>query len=257
VTDWEATLYRRFEDERTRPATDLVARIGATTAATVIDLGCGPGNTTELLARRFPDAALVGIDTSPSMLDAARARLPAARFEAADVATWAADRPCDVVVANAVLHWVPDHPRLFPHLVSQLAPGGWLAVQMPDNADEPSHRLMRDAARAAGVAHVIAQADAERAPIGSFDDHWRWLAPSCRHIDLWRTTYVHALDGPDAIVAWLRATGLRPYLSRLDAEAGRELLARYRDAIATAYPTLPDGKVLLRFPRLFVVAQRG
>jgi trans-aconitate 2-methyltransferase len=190
------------------------------------------------------------------MLDAARARLPGARFELGDAARWTAAPPCDVLFANAVLQWVPDHASLFPRLVGQLAGGGWLAAQMPDNLAERSHTAMAEAARAIGRADLIAAADAERASIGGFDDYWRWLAPSCRRVELWRTTYVHPLDGLDAIVEWLRATGLRPYLARLDEPERAAFVAAYRDRIATAYPTLPDGKVLLAFPRLFILAQR-
>lgn len=256
MPDWDATLYRRFEDERTRPAADLLARVGARGVSLAVDLGCGPGNSTELLVHAFPGAEILGVDTSPAMLEAARVRLPEVGFTRGDVATWTPPRPPEVVFANAVLQWVPDHPRLYPRLIDQLAPGGWLAVQVPDNFDEPSHTLMRDVAAAMGRADVIAGAETERTPIGSVDDHYRWLAPVCRSVDLWSTTYAHVLDGVDAIVAWLSSTGLRPYLSRLDAPGQREFLDRYRAAIAGAYPVHADGKVLLRFPRRFVVAQR-
>lgn len=255
--DWNATLYRRFEDERTRPAIDLLARVGTDAPAVVVDLGCGPGNSTELLARRWPGADVTGVDNSADMLAAARTRLPGVRFVDGDAATWMPDRPCDVIFANALLQWVPDHARLYPRLVELLAPGGWLAVQVPDNHAEPSHALMRAAALALGHADVVAGAEAERAPIGSFDDHYRWLAPRCARVDVWRTEYVHPLAGVDAIIDWLRATGLRPYLARLDADGQAAFVARYRAGLATAYPTHPDGKVLLPFPRLFVVAQRS
>jgi trans-aconitate 2-methyltransferase len=254
--DWNAALYRRFEDERTRPALDLLARVGADAAGTVVDLGCGPGNSTELLVQRWPAAETIGVDTSPAMIEAARERLPAVRFVLGDAASWAADRPCDVIFANALLQWIPDHARLYPRLVEMLASGGWLAVQVPDNHGEPSHASMREVAVALGRADVVAGAESERAPIGTFDDHWRWLAPICRRVDLWRTEYVHPLDGGDAIIEWLRATGLRPYLARLATAEQAEFLARYRDRLAAAYPAHPGGKVLLRFPRLFVVAQR-
>jgi trans-aconitate 2-methyltransferase len=256
VSDWNAELYRRFEAERTRPAIDLLARVAAERPALVVDLGCGPGNSTELLARLFPAAELIGIDTSPAMLQAARARLPAASFEMADVASWAPGRPPDVLCANATLQWVPDHPRLYPRLMALLAPGGWLATQVPDNLEEPSHTAMREVALAGGFPDVVTAAESERTRIGSFEDHWAWLAPSAASVDLWRTTYVHPLAGPDAVVEWLRATGLRPYLSRLPQAAHADFLAAYRDAIARAYPPRPDGTVLLRFPRLFAVAQR-
>lgn len=256
MTDWNAELYRKFEEERTRPAADLLARVGAERPARVVDLGCGPGNSTELLTGRFRAAEVVGIDTSQTMLEAARARLPALRFEQADVATWTPERAPDLLFANATLQWVPDHPRLYPRLLSLLAPGGWLATQVPDNLDEPSHTAMRRAAEAVGFPEVAAAAEAERTRIGSFEDHWAWLAPSADSIDLWRTIYVHPLAGPDAVVDWLRATGLRPYLSRVPEAARARFLAAYRAEIARAYPPHPDGTVLLRFPRLFVVARR-
>lgn len=256
MSDWNAELYRRFEAERTRPAADLLARVGAERPSLVVDLGCGPGNSTELLARRFAAAELVGIDTSPAMLESARARLPAARFEQGDVASWMPSREPDVLFANATLQWVPDHPRLYPRLLALLAPGGWLAVQVPDNLDERTHTAMPEIARAAGFSEVVAAAEAERTRIGSFEDHWAWLAPSAASVDLWRTTYVHPLAGPDAVVEWLRGTGLRPYLSRLPKAAQADFLAAYRAEIVRAYPPRPDGTVLLRFPRLFVVAQR-
>jgi len=255
--DWNASLYRRFEDERTRPAIDLLARVGADAPAVVVDLGCGPGNSTELLVQRWPGADVTGVDNSADMLAAARKRLPGVRFVDGDAATWQPDRPCDVIFANALLQWVPDHARLYPRLVDLLAPGGWLAVQVPDNHAEPSHALMRDAALALGRGDVVAGAEAERSPIGSFDDHYRWLAPRSARVDVWRTAYVHPLAGVDAIIEWLRATGLRPYLARLDADDQAAFVARYRAGLATAYPTHADGKVLLPFPRLFVVAQRS
>lgn len=247
---WNATLYRRFENERTRPALDLLARVVADAPRLVVDLGCGPGNSTELLVRRWPDAEVIGIDSAPSMIEAARERLPGARFELADLTTWTPPGPCDVVFSNATLQWVPDHAALYPRLASWLAPGGWLAVQVPDNFAEPTHALMRDVAIEMGREDVVTAAEAERSPIASFEDHYRWLHP--RPVDLWRTTYVHPLAGADAIVEWLRATGLRPYLARLE---GSDFLTRYRDAIARTFPTMPDGKVLLRFPRLFVTCR--
>eukprot|EP01034_Spumella_vulgaris_P018474 gene18474-23602_t len=143
AADWNARLYLQFEDERTRPARDLVAQIPLEAARRVVDLGCGPGNSTEILARRYPEADVIGIDTSPDMLAVARKRLPHNTFIEADVATFTLPEPADVILANAVLQWVPDHARLFPHLMAQLAPGGVLAVQMPDNLNEPTHVGMR------------------------------------------------------------------------------------------------------------------
>lgn len=254
MTDWDVPLYRRFEDERTRPAADLLAAVSLTSPKTVVDLGCGPANSTELLARRFPNADILGVDTSPAMIEAARARLPGARFELGDAATFQPDEPVDLLFSNAVMHWVPDHARLYPRLMSCLSKGGVLAIQVPDNLAEDTHTLMQKAARDAGFSDVVAAAESERTPIGSFEDHWNWLAPHAARVDLWRTTYVHPLSGADGIVAWLTSTGLRPYLSRLDEADGATFRAHYHAEISRAYPPQAEGKVLLRFPRLFVVA---
>lgn len=254
--DWSAAQYTKFETERSRPAVELLARVPAEDARTAADLGCGPGNSTELLCHRFPGADVCGVDTSPDMLAAARQRLPGVRFELGDLASWQGPQPLDVILANASLQWVPDHARLLPSLLAQLAPGGSLAVQVPDNLDEPSHVLMRQVAAEGPWAPRLLGAAASRAPRHAADWYHRTLRPHAAAIDLWRTTYYHPLAGAAAIVEWLKATGLRPFLAPL-AEAERaEFLARYEAEIARAYPALPDGTVLLAFPRLFFVATR-
>src|SRR5438128_1277621 len=146
MADWNPALYRRFEDERTRPARDLLARVPLASARLVYDLGCGPGNSTELLVQRYPGARVVGLDNSPAMLESARKRLPGVEFELADIATWQPGQPPDLIYSNATLQWVPDHAALIPRLLSLLAPGGVLAVQMPDNLQEASHRAMVEVA---------------------------------------------------------------------------------------------------------------
>jgi trans-aconitate 2-methyltransferase len=257
LEDWSATQYRQFEAERTRPASDLLARIPDGAIERVADLGCGPGNSTELLANRFPRAAILGLDSSDDMLAKARLRLPRVTFEKADVAQWRGSAPFDLIFANAVLQWIPGHIALMVRLVSQLAPGGCLAVQMPDNLDKPSHVLMREVAARAPFRAKLANATAAREKIGAFVDYYVALAPVCAQIDLWRTTYVHALQGPDAIVAWVASTGLRPFLAPLAPDERQAFLAQYRGEIGAAYPPLADGRVLLPFPRLFIVAVRG
>ncbi len=253
MTDWNAAQYLRFEDERTRPAADLLARVGAVEPGLVADIGCGPGNSTELLCRRYPQARVVGVDTAPDMLAAARLRLPGAEFLEADVASWSPEAPCDVLFANAVLQWLPDHARLFRRLMGLLASGGWLAVQMPDNLDEPTHALMRRvaargpwAARLAGVTRdsLLAQ--------GAYFD---LLRPLARSLDIWRTAYVHVLADSEAVVQWVMGTGLRPYLAPLSGPEREAFLTEYRSEVAAAYPARPTGEVLLPFPRLFIVAQ--
>ena len=256
MDDWSARLYLQFEAERTRPAADLLARVPTAAATRVVDLGCGPGNSTELLARRFPAADILGLDTSDDMLAQARARLPGARFEKADIAQWRSAEPCDVIFANAALQWVPGHIDVMVRLVGQLTPGGYLAVQVPDNFDQPSHALMRDVAGRAPFREKLAGADSAREKIGAFADYYAALSAHCAEIDIWRTTYVHTLPGPDAIVAWVKSTGLRPFLAPLAPHERQMFLEQYGAAIAAAYPPLADGRVLLPFPRLFVVAAR-
>jgi trans-aconitate 2-methyltransferase len=256
VADWSPGQYLKFEDERTRPSVDLLGRIPIQTARRCIDIGCGPGNSTELLAARFPEAKVSGLDSSPAMIAKAKERLPALAFETADILTWEPRERFDLIFANAVFQWVPNHATLLPRLARYLEPGGCLAVQMPNNMDEPSHRLMREAAGAGPWAGKLAAAAGAREEIGSFESYYGWLRGAGCTVDLWQTTYVHALDGASAIVEWFKSTGLRPYLDPLSPDEREDYLARYRAAIAEAYPEQADGKVLLRFPRLFFVAQR-
>jgi trans-aconitate 2-methyltransferase len=253
---WSARQYVAFEDERTRPARDLIAAIPLGEARTAIDLGCGPGNSTQALAARFPGARVGGLDSSPDMIAAARARLPQLAFEVADIAAWSPAEPVDVILANAVFQWLPDHGALFPRLVQALSGGGALAIQMPDNLGEPAHRAMLEVAAHGDWAQTLAAAAAERTVLASASWYYGLLAPHCARVDIWRTVYHHPLAGPDAIVEWFKGSGLRPFLQPLDEARQAEFLARYRAAIAAAYPPLSDGAVLLPFPRLFIVAVR-
>jgi trans-aconitate 2-methyltransferase len=257
MADWNATQYLIFERERTRPAADLLAGVLLDAPDSIVDLGCGPGNSTKLLVDRYPAAKVLGIDTSPDMLAKARASLPATEFALADVATWQPAQSPDIIFANAVLQWVPDHATLLPRLASLVAPGGALAIQMPDNLEEPSHALMRETAAEAPYAAKLAGAAAARETLGSFDDLYRWLRPVAAHVDLWRTTYVHPLEGAGAIVEWVKATGLRPFIDPLDDSERHDFLERYERKLETAYPRQADGRALLRFPRLFIVAAQA
>lgn len=254
--DWSASTYLRFEDERTRPAVDLLARVPLADAKRVFDLGCGPGNSTELLTKRFPDAEITGVDSSPDMLAAARKRLPDVSFVEADIASWTPERAPDVIFSNATLQWLGDHETLFPRLLKLLAPGGALAIQMPDNLSEPSHAAMREVARDGAWAERLAGAAASRTVILSGEAYFDLLAPHATSVDVWRTTYIHPLDGAEAIAGWLKATGLRPFLDPLDETERARFLALYTDRIRAFYPERATGKALLRFPRLFLVATR-
>jgi trans-aconitate 2-methyltransferase len=254
---WSAAQYTKFEAERNRPIHDLLAHIPTIDVESAADIGCGPGNSTELLQARFAGAKVIGMDSSTDMIEAARKRLPGISFEIDDVATWRNPGPFDVILSNAVLQWVPAHAALLPALVSKLRSGGSLAVQMPDNLDEPAHVLMREVAAEGPWASALAGASGTRVPRQQPDWYYRVLREVAAETDIWRTTYHHPLaGGAQAIVEWFKGSGLRPFLNPLDDTQRAGFLARYTELIAKAYPALPDGSVLLPFPRLFFVATR-
>ncbi|WP_159814216.1 trans-aconitate 2-methyltransferase [Pseudomonas sp. 18058] len=254
---WSAKQYVAFEDERTRPARDLLAAIPTAEARAVVDIGCGPGNSTELLLQRFPEAKICGLDSSPDMIDAARKRLPQLQFEVAEIDQWADAGPFDVIFANAVLQWVPDHAALLPALANKLSAGGSLAIQMPDNLNEPSHRLMREVAANGPWAAKLAGAAGQRTDMASASDYFSMLRPHCARVDVWRTAYHHQLSaGAAGVVEWFKGSGLIPFLSPLTEAERAEYLEQYLGEVARAYPALADGSVLLPFPRLFIVATR-
>lgn len=254
MADWSPSLYTRFEDERTRPARDLVAQVPLAQARKIVDMGCGPGNSTELLVERWPEAETTGLDSSPAMLEDARKRLPKARFATADAATWIPEPGTDLVFANAIYQWVPNHLDVLPRVLEALREGGCLAVQMPDNLAEPTHRLMREVAAAGPWATKLK--DAARLPLPAPHVFYDALKPFATHIDIWHTIYNHVLADAAAIVEWVRSTGLRPFIDPLTPDERTAFLSDYTSRIARAYPPTIDGKVLLRFPRLFIVAVR-
>lgn len=253
---WSARTYSAFEQERTRPVRDLVAALPSRDVQVAIDLGCGPGNSTEVLADRFPQARVSGLDNSEDMLAAARERLPGTRFELGDIGAWNPVESFDVILANASLQWLPDHAALYPRLVSRLAPGGSLAVQTPDNLEEPAHRLAREVAADGPWARKIGGVRHPARHDAAF--YYTLLKPHSAAVDVWRTTYFHPLaGGPEAVVAWFKGSALRPYLAPLHDDGEKAaFLARYLAAITEAYPAQADGTVLLPFPRLFIVANR-
>jgi trans-aconitate 2-methyltransferase len=254
--DWSARQYLKFEDERTRPPRDLLAQVPLDRAERVIDVGCGPGNSTELLIERFPQAEVVGLDSSPDMLRQARERLPGRTFLQADLRTWLPKQPTDLLFGNAVFQWVPDHTALLARLLGALPPGGVLAVQMPDNTDEPALVLMREVAARGRWASALAQTAATRDELPRPEAYYDLLRPLCARLDIWHTIYNHVMSSPDAIVEWFKGSALRPYISALEGHLRDDFVSAYTAAIAEAYPVRSDGKRLLRFPRLFIVAVR-
>jgi len=253
MQQWDAKTYDRFEAERARPSRELIARIPMAPKR-IVDLGCGSGLSTLALREAFPKARIVGVDLSQDMLAAAAKRLPKLTFQQGDAAAFDASG-FDLVFANALFQWVPGHLDVLRRLAAALPQGGCLAVQIPDNAQEPSHRLMREIS--ALPAFQGKSGDGPRAPIHGFGEYDAALSPPCEWIDIWRTTYVQRVNSPDDIVKWVEGAGLRPYLDPLD-EAGRaSYLAAYREAVTEAYPALPNGAILFPFPRLFIVAARA
>jgi trans-aconitate 2-methyltransferase len=218
MADWSAKQYLKFEDERTRPARDLLAQIPLAEVRKVYDLGCGPGNSTQLLVERFPAATVIGVASSPDMLRQARERLPRCEFVQADLTQWAAPADADILYSNATFQWVPDHLSVLKRLLDGLKAGGVLAVQMPDNTNEPSHVWMREVANEPLWKGVIPRAAFERADLPSPGDYYDALKPSSARLDIWHTNYQHALAGPEAIAEWFKGTALRPFVDPLAPE---------------------------------------
>jgi len=253
---WDADLYLRFSEERTQPAVDLLARIAIERPGRVVDVGCSPGNSTALLRARWPDADIVGLDNSPDMIAAAAKSHPGGKWIVADIKSWTDSEPFEVVFSNAALQWVPDHAVLLPRLMQLVAPRGALAVQMPRHIQSPVHQLMLeiserpewrqrlDSARSAIVVHEPAF-------------YYDLLQPLAARIDLWETEYLHIMDSPAAIVAWIRGTGLRPFLQALaDDDERRRFEELLLAGVEQAYPRRVGGRVLFHFRRLFFVAYR-
>ena len=255
MEDWRPEDYLRFNDERSRPAREMLARIPLKVPELVYDLGCGPGNSTALLHEAYPRAKLVGLDTSKTMLAKARKDLPQVQFMEADMATWPGDPNADLLYANASFQWVPDHVSVLLRLLKGLKAGGVLALQMPDNLNEPSHRLMRETAAIGLWANALRHASGSREMIRTPHEYYNLLKPHCRGLDIWHTAYYHVLDGVQSIVDFVSTTGLRPYLDPLEAAMRGQFVDAYRAELAKAYPEILDGKVLMRFPRIFLVAQ--
>lgn len=259
--DWSAKQYAKFLNERTRPSRDLLARVSVSSPKRVIDLGCGPGNSTEVLVERYPSADISGIDSSADMIRKAKQTLPNHTFSIADLETFTPPGPVDLYFSNAVFQWLPGKARLqtITRLVEDLAPGGALAFQVPNNLSEPSHVAMREAATipnapwAEKLAHLGQGRDAFPTACELHDA----LSPLCAEVDVWETRYFHVMESHEAIVEWVKGTGLRPFLEPLGEGEREGYLEEYLKRLRESYPTQRDGRVLLPYPRLFVVATKA
>jgi trans-aconitate 2-methyltransferase len=259
VTAWDPDRYLAFADERARPFADLLARVGAVAPRSVVDLGCGEGALTASLARCWPGARVTGVDSSGEMLAAATAHAVTDRveFTTGDVRTWIPGGPLDVVVSNAVLHWIPGHASLLARWAGWLAPEGWLAVQVPGNFAAPTHTLLAELCRQPRwrdrLADVAPAADAVLDPAGYLDV----VTGAGLRTDVWETTYLHVLTGADPVLRWVSGTVLRPVLARLPAGEAAEFTDRYAAVLRAAYPARPDGTTVLPFRRVFAVGTRA
>lgn len=250
MADWNPSLYLQYGAERTRPAMELLARVALEDVTDVVDLGCGPGNSTALLRQRWPSAQITGVDVSPAMLEQARVALPECQFVEMDISKYRPAHPLSVIVANASLQWVPNHYDLLPHLVSLLKLNGVLAIQMPDNTMEPTHVAMRE------VAYEQGYPDRSRDALPGVHAYYDILTDAGCDVDIWRTTYYHKMSSHQAIIDWVSATGLRPWLQDLSQNEQINYLSRYEELLKQQYPLQENGQILLAFPRLFIVARR-
>jgi trans-aconitate 2-methyltransferase len=254
---WDPEQYLRFADERGRPFHDLLARVGASDARLVADLGCGPGTLTRVLAERWPRARVEAIDSSYEMVQRAEEELADLGERAvatlADVREWEPPGEVDVLVSNATLQWVPGHVELFERFAEWLAPGGWLAVQVPGNFGEPSHRLLAEVAARPRWEERLA--DLAPPSVEEPATYLARLAELGLDVDAWETTYLQVLPGDDAVLQWMRGTGLRPVLSALEDDESAAFEAEYGELLRRAYPRRPFGTVL-PYRRIFLVAQR-
>jgi trans-aconitate 2-methyltransferase len=256
LTDWNPEAYARFRGLRLRPALDLIAQVGDLPPGDVVDLGCGAGAVGPALAARWPGHRLTGVDTSAAMLARAAGTGCYAALAAADAASWRPDAPPALIFSNAALQWVTDHDRLMPRLAGCLAPGGWLAVQMPRQFGAASHRFLRDIAAAMFPDRFAA--GPQPPPVQAAEAYWRLLAP-LGEVSVWETEYVQRLDPAEAahpVRRFTESTAMRPFLQRLQRAEAAAFAAAYDEALGAAYPPLPDGAVLFPFRRCFFTLRR-
>ena len=257
VARWNPQQYLRFEADRTRPCRDLVAAIELDSPSRIADLGCGPGNSTEVLAQRYPGASILAVDRSEAMLEAARQRITSLQAEQGDLSSWVPTAPMDLLFSNAALHWVPELERVLPRLFASVRPHGALALQVPHNLDAPGQLAMREVAETAafrGALHGFTETWYMRAP----SIYYELLAPHAQRIDLWVTEYQHVLPNADAIVEWYKGSSLPALLERLPEISMREAFVEaYAERVRASYRPQSDGCVLFPFKRLFCVAYRN
>lgn len=257
MSDWNPSLYLKFAEERTQPSIDLAGRIPLCSPSRVLDVGCGPGNSTAVLASRYPNAKIIGIDNSPNMLEEAAKSYPHIEWQLCDASTGLSDlgEGFDVIFSNAVLQWVPDHAKVLGDMIKMLASGGVLATQIPNIYNQPISKAVM----------ALTCSDQWKGLLGgarthstlSSGEYYDILSGYDGEVQLWETTYMHVMDSCDDILQWYRSTGLRPYLNLLSAQQGVEFEAQLMEMLVRDYPIQKNGKVLFPFPRLFFMFVKG
>ncbi|HEY0838169.1 MAG TPA: methyltransferase domain-containing protein [Azospirillum sp.] len=251
---WDPDQYALFDALRRRPAHDLLAALPTVDPKRIVDLGCGGGHLSRVLAERWPQAEVLGVDNSPAMLAWAEGTPSRVRWLRADLRTWRPHWPVELLISNAALHWLDDHAALFPELLEAVAPGGVLAVQMPRNFSAPSHALLQETA-AAGPWRDRLDGVLRPRPVHAPQDYFDWLAPLAKRVDIWETEYLHVLHGDAPVFQWLKGSALVPVLEALQGAELTAFLTAYRERLEAAYPERPDGSTLFPFKRLFIVAR--
>ncbi|RFU78348.1 trans-aconitate 2-methyltransferase [Trichoderma arundinaceum] len=257
--DWSAAQYLKFAEQRTRPSHDLLAQVPLASPKRIIDIGCGPGNSTEVLVKKWPDAQVRGMDSSPDMIETARKALPNLEFTVSDLHTYTPEGPVDLLFSNAVFQWInfEDRIPIIRRLLESLKPGGVFALQVPDNYTEGSHEAMRAVAENGPWSETLERLKPSLGPFQTPFELYNELKPLCSSIDIWHTYYQHPLGGHQEVVEWVKGTGLRPFIDPLNQEQKEGFLAAYLEKLKELYPLCNDGSVLLRYPRLFMVAVRS
>ncbi|MGA8074389.1 MAG: methyltransferase domain-containing protein [Candidatus Acidiferrales bacterium] len=255
MTVWHPETYLKYANIRFRAALDLIERIPLGRCERAYDLGCGTGHLTQALQERWPEARITGVDSSAEMLSHARGEFPKIEWVQADLTSWRADAPADLLFSNATFQWVPDHEHLLPSLLGQVRKGGFFAMQMPRHIESPGHLLLLETAREERWRERLLPVTLGLV-VHTPEQYWRWISPQAARVDIWETIYQHELEGENPVVEFFRGTQLRPYVQALTEDEAKEFVAAYAARIARAFPKQANGKTLFPFRRIFIVAER-